>query len=182
MNLLFPNVDDKSKLDIGGLTTARTLHLLSYRTSLPLTLTASDIQIGDILEIGALQSIRSEDVPAFERYWSLLGTYYNDLACVLALLRSSPALPLTDPLSTAPPLPSLPLTLSLPHTTPLNSAYLPRSSNQSALFALSLLRLLSQNRIAEFHTLLETLESEIKESNEVGWVLTVRFSLSIVSP
>lgn len=94
----------------------------------------------------------------------------------LALLVSFNPLPLT--LIVHPPLtlallhsPSHPFDYSRCSIT--NSAYLPRSSNQSALLALSLLRLLSQNRIAEFHTLLETLESEIKESKEVGWVLTV---------
>lgn len=35
--------------------------------------------IGDILEIGAFQAVRSADVPAFERYMSLLGSYYDDL-------------------------------------------------------------------------------------------------------
>lgn len=51
---------------------------------------------------------------------------------------------------------------------------LPASSNQPALTALSLLRLLAQNRIAEFHSLLETLPRAILESHEVGWVTNVR--------
>lgn len=50
---------------------------------------------------------------------------------------------------------------------------LPKSTNEAPLFALSLLRLLSQNRIAEFHTLLETLPKDTAESTEVAWVLKV---------
>lgn len=45
------------------------------------------------------------------------------------------------------------------------------------MFALALLRLLSQNRIAEFHTLLETLgesKADVLDSAEVSWVLQVR--------
>ena len=43
--------------------------------------------------------------------------------------------------------------------------------------ALSLLRLLSQNRIAEFHTVLETLEGKkVVDSKEVAWVMQVRRS------
>ncbi|GAA6005242.1 hypothetical protein JCM10207_002910 [Rhodosporidiobolus poonsookiae] len=95
----------------------------------------------EVLEIGALQSIRIDDVPAFERYLSLLATYYNDLG-----------------------------------------ATLPPSANEAPLVALSLLRLLSQNRIAEFHTLLETLGSDdrkkaVVESKQVSWVLKLERSL-----
>ncbi|GAA6043642.1 hypothetical protein JCM8097_000850 [Rhodosporidiobolus ruineniae] len=95
----------------------------------------------EVLEIGALHSIRTDDVPAFERYLALLQTYYNDFATTL-----------------------------------------PASTNESPLTALSLLRLLSQNRIAEFHTLLETLGSDerkkaVVESKEVAWVLQLERSL-----
>ncbi|GAA5978882.1 hypothetical protein JCM10908_002722 [Rhodotorula pacifica] len=109
-------VPDSSSLDSGALTTAR-----------------------DVLEIGAFESLRTDDLPGFERYLSLLATYYNDL-----------------------------------------SSTLPRSSNEAPLFALSLLRLLSQNRIAEFHTLLETLgetKADVLESGEVSWVLQLERSL-----
>lgn len=37
---------------------------------------------GDILEVGAFVSIRSQDVPSFERYLNLLNTYYGDLSYV----------------------------------------------------------------------------------------------------
>ncbi|KAM0788033.1 hypothetical protein ACM66B_006232 [Microbotryomycetes sp. NB124-2] len=114
LGLLFPSVgSDDTKLDSGALTQAR-----------------------EILEIGAFQSIRSQDVPAFERYLSLLSTFYNDFA-----------------------------------------SKLPKSQNEAPLFALSLLRLLSQNRIADFHTLLETLPKDVVESSEVSWVLKVERSL-----
>lgn len=114
LGLLFPTAGlDESNLDSGALTQAR-----------------------EILEIGAFHSIRTQDVPAFERYLSLLSTYYNDLA-----------------------------------------SSLPKSSNEAPLFALSLLRLLSQNRIADFHTLLETLPKDVVESSEVSWVLKVERSL-----
>lgn len=36
--------------------------------------------IGEILEIGAFWSIRTKDVPAFDRYFSQLQTFYNDYA------------------------------------------------------------------------------------------------------
>ncbi|KAK4052035.1 regulatory particle non-ATPase [Microbotryomycetes sp. JL201] len=114
LGLLFPAVgSDDSKLDTGALTQAR-----------------------EIFEIGAFQSIRSQDVPAFERYLSLLSTFYNDFA-----------------------------------------SKLPKSQNEAPLFALSLLRLLSQNRIADFHTLLETMPKDVVESKEVSWVLKVERSL-----
>src|SRR5882762_1931772 len=33
---------------------------------------------GDILEMGAFWSIRTKDVPSFDRYFSQLQTFYND--------------------------------------------------------------------------------------------------------
>lgn len=57
------------------------------------------------------------------------------------------------------------------------SSTLPPSVNQSPLVALSLLRFLSQNRIAEFHTLLETLPAAVTSSTEVTWVLQLERSL-----
>lgn len=55
------------------------------------------------------------------------------------------------------------------------------SKNQAAVTGLNLLRLLSLNRIAEFHTVLETLDQRIVESKEVDWVLKVskRTSLNV---
>ena len=34
--------------------------------------------VGDILEVGAFWSIRSRDIPSFDRYYSQLQTFYND--------------------------------------------------------------------------------------------------------
>ncbi|SGZ07116.1 BQ5605_C031g10993 [Microbotryum silenes-dioicae] len=85
----------------------------------------------DVLEFGALFSIKTEDVPSFERYMSLLSAFY------------------AEPSQVSP------------------------SQNRAALSALSLLRLLSQNRIAEFHTTLETLSSDLILSREITWVLEV---------
>lgn len=45
----------------------------------PLTLTCA----GEILEIGAFWSIRTQDVPSFDRYFSQLQAFYTDYACVL---------------------------------------------------------------------------------------------------
>jgi hypothetical protein len=59
-------------------------------------------------------------------------------------------------------------------------SHLPRSRLEPSILALSLLRLLSQNRIADFHTLVETLaedegrKKDVLESKEVGWVMQVR--------
>ena len=36
---------------------------------------------GDILEIGALVSIRSRDIPSFDRYFAQLQTFYIDYRC-----------------------------------------------------------------------------------------------------
>ncbi|GAA5978972.1 hypothetical protein JCM5350_004193 [Sporobolomyces pararoseus] len=98
----------------------------------------------EILEIGAIHSVRTSDVPAFERYLSLLQSYYQDPTIVSKLSSSSST----------------------------NS-----SSQRDSITALNLLRLLSQNRIAEFHTVLETLEKQVVESEPVDWVLQLERSL-----
>lgn len=71
----------------------------------------------DVLEVGALWSIRVKDVKSFDRYTDLLKVFYN--------------------------------------------SNLPSSSNQPSLLGLSLLRLLSSNAIASFHTALETLPTDL---------------------
>lgn len=77
----------------------------------------NDLQIArDILEVGALWSVHSRDIPSFDRYFSQLQTFYNDLG------------------------PSL-----------------KRSPREMPIRGLNLIRLLTQNRIAEFHTTLESL-------------------------
>lgn len=54
---------------------------------------------------------------------------------------------------------------------------IPKSKNQDAVEALALLRLLSQNKIADFHTKLETLPFAVLESQEVKWVTTLETAL-----
>ncbi|RDX53952.1 hypothetical protein K466DRAFT_475824 [Polyporus arcularius HHB13444] len=70
----------------------------------------------DILEVGAFWSIRTKDIPSFDRYFSQLLTFYNDYSSVL-----------------------------------------PPSPREFPLRGLNLVRLLTQNRIADFHTTLESL-------------------------
>ncbi|KAJ3550625.1 hypothetical protein NMY22_g349 [Coprinellus aureogranulatus] len=74
----------------------------------------------DILEIGALTSIRSRDISSFDRYFSQLQTFYTDYA-----------------------------------------AQLPPSKREYPIRGLNLIRLLTQNRIADFHTTLESLPAEV---------------------
>ncbi|KAK7695513.1 hypothetical protein QCA50_000149 [Cerrena zonata] len=70
----------------------------------------------EILEIGAFWSIRSKDIPSFDRYFSQLQTFYNDFSSVL-----------------------------------------PPSPREFPIRGLYLIRLLTQNRIADFHITLESL-------------------------
>jgi len=78
----------------------------------------------EILEHGALLSIKTMDIPAFERYVAQLKIYYTDCA-----------------------------------------AALPESQKQYPILGLNLLRLLAQNRIAEFHTELELIPAQLQLSN-----------------
>ena len=90
---------------------------------------------GDVLEVGAFWSIRTKDIPSFDRYFSQLQTFYNDYRCV------RPArLPFED--SNRPE---------------QRSSVLPPSPREFPLRGLNLIRLLTQNRIADFHTTLEAL-------------------------
>lgn len=77
----------------------------------------------EILEHGALLSIRTVDIPAFERFVAQLKVYYSD-ATTLA-----------------------------------------PSTRQFPILGLNLLRLLAQNRIAEFHTELELIPTELQHAN-----------------
>ncbi|GBE79775.1 26S proteasome regulatory subunit rpn12 [Sparassis crispa] len=95
----------------------------------------------DILEIGAFWSIRSKDIPSFDRYFSQLLTFYNDYRSV-PFPRSS-AIP--DQVS------------ARGITYPLHSSQLPPSPREYPIRGLNLIRLLTQNRIADFHTTLESL-------------------------
>ncbi|KAF8124668.1 proteasome 26S subunit [Mycena galopus ATCC 62051] len=76
----------------------------------------------EILEIGAFWSIRTQDVPLFDRYFSQLQAFYTDYAT------------------------------------------LPPSQHEYAIRGLHLIRLLTQNRIADFHTALESLPAAAVES------------------
>ena len=78
----------------------------------------------EILEHGALLSVKAMEIPAFERYVAQLKVYYSDCA-----------------------------------------ALLPPSQRQFPILGLNLLRLLAQNRIAEFHTELELIDPELQHSN-----------------
>jgi len=78
----------------------------------------------EILEHGALLSIKAMEIPAFERYVAQLKIYYADCEQTL-----------------------------------------PASQRQYPILGLNLLRLLAQNRIAEFHTELELIPTELQHSN-----------------
>ncbi len=99
------------------------------------------IYSGDILEVGAFWSIRTKDIPSFDRYFSQLQTFYNDYRCVgpYALCRQA----------------SRSCILNAPCT--CYSSVLPPSPREYPLRGLNLIRLLTQNRIADFHTTLESL-------------------------
>merc|ERR1719231_237143 len=78
----------------------------------------------EVLEQGALLSIKTMEIPAFERYVAQLKIYYSDCA-----------------------------------------ATMPESTRRFPILGLNLLRLLAQNRIAEFHTELELIPPELQASN-----------------
>ncbi|KAJ7228807.1 SAC3/GANP/Nin1/mts3/eIF-3 p25 family-domain-containing protein [Mycena pura] len=80
----------------------------------------------EILEIGAFWSIRTRDVPSFDRYFSQLQTFYADYAT------------------------------------------LPPSQYEHAIRGLHLIRLLTQNRIADFHTALESLPAAAMDSTFIA--------------
>jgi len=83
----------------------------------------------DILEIGAIWSIRTKDVPSFDRYFSQLQTFYTDYSSIL-----------------------------------------PPSPREFPIRGLNLIRLLTQNRIADFHTTLESLPLRADEINDNPYI------------
>jgi len=106
--------EDKCKLLLAQLKIA-----LVQNGLLPPSPNASKTDLGvarEILEVGAFFSIRSRDVPSFDRYYSQLQTFYDDYRQVL-----------------------------------------PPSPREHPVRGLQLIRLLTQNRIADFHTALEGL-------------------------
>ncbi|EGF99734.1 uncharacterized protein MELLADRAFT_112490 [Melampsora larici-populina 98AG31] len=101
-----PTINDNTLIDPDSLTKAR-----------------------DILEFGAFYSLRSQDIPALERYIAQLGPYYNDYNSIL-----------------------------------------PISERRYPIIGLDLLRLLSQNKIAQSHTVLEGLVKEHGQKNiDIRW-------------
>lgn len=78
----------------------------------------------DVLEIGALWSIQSNEMSSFERYITQLQTYYCDY-----------------------------------------SLKLPASPRQNMMTGLQLMNLIAQNRIAEFHLALESIDPVLFESD-----------------
>ncbi|KAH9482836.1 26S proteasome non-ATPase regulatory subunit 8 [Psilocybe cubensis] len=78
----------------------------------------------EVLEIGAFVSIRSRDLPAFDRYFAQLQTFYTDFV------------------------------------------ELERSEREYPIRGLNLIHLLTQNRIADFHITLESLDAEAILDNE----------------
>jgi len=115
---------DKSPCDLkrcAALLTSLKLALVQANLLIPSESHSLDdlITARDILEIGAFCSIRSKDVPSFDRYYSQLQTYYADYATTL-----------------------------------------PPSPREYPILGLNLIRLLTLNRIADFHTLLESLPSK----------------------
>lgn len=89
---------------------------MNYLTSIEQSQDA--LLIREVLELGALHSIRSKDIPAFEGYFSQLRGYYH---------------------------PSL-----------------PESPRMFMMIGLNLIHLLSLNRIADFHTELESLSASLE--------------------
>jgi len=95
-----------------------------------LLLPKGDVILGDlvvareVLEIGAIVSIRSRDIPSFDRYFAQLQTFYTDY-----------------------------------------SESLPPSKREYPIRGLNLIRLLTQNRIADFHTTLESLDADVIAEN-----------------
>lgn len=104
---------------------------------------------GDILEIGAFWSIRTQDVPSFDRYFSQLQTFYSDYRLVSTYSTTNAKL----------------LTNSIIH-----SSILPPSKREFPIRGLNLIRLLTQNRIADFHTTLESLPLPADEINDNPYI------------
>ncbi|KAI8451330.1 SAC3/GANP/Nin1/mts3/eIF-3 p25 family-domain-containing protein, partial [Phakopsora pachyrhizi] len=117
-SLLVPSFDDLNSINVDSLTKAR-----------------------HILEIGAFHSVRTHDIPAFERYISQLGPYYNDYKSILK-----------------------------------------PSQFRYPLIGLNLLRLLTQNKIAQFHTIIECLVKEQNQSSSTGQIEILHSNNFITHP
>lgn len=121
--------------------------LLMYRYSSLLLRCA-----GDVLEQAVFLSIQMQDDRAFERNYDQLKTYYTDTGYATSLF------------GTGKTFPKLRMTVSLLSILRLwleCRLVLPQSPQANTIIGLDLLRLLVENRIAEFHTELELLSLEV---------------------
>ena len=111
---------------------------------------------GDVLEFAVLSSVKHKDDAGFVRNYSQLRTYYADTRCRETFRTPQQA------------------ASNVPHTVCQNSctfvhepaplprrSLLPPSDTELLVTGLNLLRLLVQNRIAEFHTELELLPQQV---------------------
>lgn len=120
---------------VGGLLTRLKMVLSEMGLLIPDSTTVNADSVGslliakEVLELGALYSIRTNSIPAFDRYTSLLNPFYTDLEGMLQ-----------------------------GHG---------REDRRPILTSLILLNLLAQNKIANFHILLENLPEHLIKTVEV---------------
>lgn len=98
----------------------------------------------EVLEIGTEYSVAIKDIPSFERYMSQLKCYYYDYKLVFFI----------------------PFTLNNANLIYFHRNLIGESKSKYQLLGLNLLFLLSQNRVAEFHTELELLPADIIQTNK----------------
>lgn len=103
--------------------------------------------VGDIFEIGALWSTRAKDIPSFDRYFSQLQVFYTDYRYAM----------------------TVGLVILSDHW-PSYSSVLPPSKREYPIRGLNLIRLLTQNRIADFHTILESLPLSADQIAENSYI------------
>ena len=103
------------------------------------------------MEVGAFYSLKVRDVKAFERYEAMLSGYYRDFKSVSPWSRLE-SIPMSDLVDFS-----------------RHRSILPTSTSQPPLLGLSLLSLLASSRIADFHTVLETLDEQMMNDVYVRW-------------
>jgi 26S proteasome regulatory subunit N12 len=106
------------------------------------------------LEIGAFYSLKVRDVSAFARYEAMLSGYYRDFKWV------EPSLCLCSITE---------YSIANQVVNLFRRSVLPPSTSQPPLLGLSLLSLLASSRIADFHTVLETLDEQMMNDVYVRW-------------
>ncbi|XP_036087506.1 26S proteasome non-ATPase regulatory subunit 8 isoform X1 [Rousettus aegyptiacus] len=112
----------------------------------------------DILEIGAQWSILRKDIPSFERYMAQLKCYYFDY-------KRQPRTVIRVPGAWSGGLGRYLSLRYLGSPAVVHREQLPESAYMHQLLGLNLLFLLSQNRVAEFHTELERLPAKDIQTN-----------------